>query len=548
MHEAWKQYEGQMIEGQFTLQECIGSTEHGGDFAVQLKGHSIEKGVLKLRRADQLDLTTAEMQLSLWRRATQLSHPNLLRVLQSGRCRIAHRDFLYVVMERAEENLSEILKERALAAEEVRELLPPVLEALVYLHRNGLVHQHLKPSNVVAKGARVLLSSDTSRPIGTARPEDRSADVYDAPETEGAAMSPASDIWSLGLTLVESLTQQAPLVHPKQDAEPVLPATIPQPFLDIAWHAMLFDPSRRWTTVDIAAHLKLSRTVAVAAGAAAPVVAPPAPPAPMVARREISPVNVPLSSERPIPAAKLPRAQSRPAMQRPSPKRIEQSAPPQELVLSGYVIPALAGVFLLVAIYALPKILRHRTETPPLAVSASASKVSTQTEPAAAAVKPEAATAKPVSRGASKNAVEKKPAQAPAMATAAAAALLPAPASLRTRTNAPANAADAADGGGARGEVLDQVLPDVSGKARDTIHGTIRVEVAVHVDPSGNVSGAEIQTPGPSRYFADLALKAAQRWQFGSPEVNGHSVPSEWLIRFEFSPTSTQTFPKQTAP
>ncbi|PYT48719.1 MAG: hypothetical protein DMG43_16720, partial [Acidobacteria bacterium] len=100
----------------------------------------------------------------------------------------------------------------------------------------------------------------------------------------------------------------------------------------------------------------------------------------------------------------------------------------------------------------------------------------------------------------------------------------------------------------ARGEVLDQILPDVSEKARDTIHGTVRVTVRVHVDPAGSVSQAEPDAPGPSPYFADLALNAARRWQFTSPEINGHSVPSEWLIRFEFTPSDTKAFPTQTAP
>jgi TonB family protein len=68
------------------------------------------------------------------------------------------------------------------------------------------------------------------------------------------------------------------------------------------------------------------------------------------------------------------------------------------------------------------------------------------------------------------------------------------------------------------------------------------------VDAAGNVANAEIDSPGPSRYFADLALKAAWRWEFTPPESGGRSVPSEWLIRFEFSPSGTKAFPKQIAP
>ena len=96
--------------------------------------------------------------------------------------------------------------------------------------------------------------------------------------------------------------------------------------------------------------------------------------------------------------------------------------------------------------------------------------------------------------------------------------------------------------------MLDQILPVASAKALATIHGVVRVGVRVHVDPTGNVANAELASPGPSKYFADLALQAARRWQFASPEVGGHSVPSEWLIRFHFTPRGPKVIPTQVTP
>jgi TonB family protein len=119
---------------------------------------------------------------------------------------------------------------------------------------------------------------------------------------------------------------------------------------------------------------------------------------------------------------------------------------------------------------------------------------------------------------------------------------------LRTDTFPSANAPKSSAASPSHGEVLDQVLPDVSDKARSTIHGKVRVAVRVHVEPAGNVSQAEFESPGPSKYFANLALQSARRWEFTAPEVNGHSVPSAWLIRFEFSQSGTQAFPRQTTP
>ena len=61
-------------------------------------------------------------------------------------------NFLYVVMEYAEENLAQILPQRSLSPEEVKEMLPPMAETLAYLHQAGLAHGHIKPSNIHGGG------------------------------------------------------------------------------------------------------------------------------------------------------------------------------------------------------------------------------------------------------------------------------------------------------------------------------------------------------------------------------------------------------------
>jgi TonB family protein len=98
------------------------------------------------------------------------------------------------------------------------------------------------------------------------------------------------------------------------------------------------------------------------------------------------------------------------------------------------------------------------------------------------------------------------------------------------------------------GEVLNEILPDVSQKARDTIRGRVRVSVKVHVDSSGDLAGAELDSPGPSKYFAGLALQAARQWEFAPAKVAGSSVSTDWIVRFEFSPFDTKVFPVQTSP
>jgi len=98
------------------------------------------------------------------------------------------------------------------------------------------------------------------------------------------------------------------------------------------------------------------------------------------------------------------------------------------------------------------------------------------------------------------------------------------------------------------GEILDQVLPDVPQKARDTIFGKVRVSVKINVDAAGNITSVDFSSPGPSRYFADQALAAAHRWEFAPAKMNGSNVATEWIVRFEFSQLNTQVFPKQVTP
>src|SRR5207244_1586639 len=68
-------------------------------------------------------------------------------------------------------------------------------------------------------------------------------------------------------------------------------------------------------------------------------------------------------------------------------------------------------------------------------------------------------------------------------------------------------------------EVKREVVPDVPQRARDTIRGRLKLTVRVQVDPGGEVSAAELDSPSPSKYFSDLALNAARRWKFSQADA-----------------------------
>ena len=77
-------------------------------------------------------------------------------------------------------------------------------------------------------------------------------------------------------------------------------------------------------------------------------------------------------------------------------------------------------------------------------------------------------------------------------------------------------------------------MPDIPAKIAGTIQGHFKVEIGVEVDRAGNVSHASIESQGPSGYFADQALRAAQSWKFTPAKVGGRAVASTWLLRFQF--------------
>jgi TonB family protein len=107
----------------------------------------------------------------------------------------------------------------------------------------------------MALGDDLKLASDTLCAPGEKTLSPREPTVYDPPELLTSGPSPAGDVWSLGVTLVEALTQQTSPGHAMRQADPAIPETIPAPFLDIARQCLRMDPERRWTVSEVAARL-----------------------------------------------------------------------------------------------------------------------------------------------------------------------------------------------------------------------------------------------------------------------------------------------------
>jgi eukaryotic-like serine/threonine-protein kinase len=248
---AGKNLEGQVVDGKFPLLRCLGESGHSVVFLTEQKVEP-RRTAIKLVPATA---SSAEMQISGWEAAAKLSHPHLIRLFGAGRCQIGNEAYCYVVMEYAEENLYQILPDRPLSAEEAREMLPSVLDALRYLHRQGFVHGHIKPANIMASGDQVKLSGDGVLRMGQLGGVPHEASLYDPPEAASTGIHPTRDIWSLGVTLVEALTQHPPARAGGAGDEDLLAQSLAMPFSDVVRNCLRPPPEQRWTLDQIAASL-----------------------------------------------------------------------------------------------------------------------------------------------------------------------------------------------------------------------------------------------------------------------------------------------------
>ena len=239
MTQDWSQWQGEVVDGEFRLDQYLCGTDHSGVFLTEYSG---QKTVIKIRPGQPRSEP-----------GVALSHPRLLRIFRVGRWGRENTPYSYLVMELADVVLSSVVPERALDPEEATETLTPVLEGLAYLHERGLTHSRVKPSNILSAGEQLKLSSDGLRRSGEASALTGERGAYDAPEIADGPVTPAADIWSLGIVLVEALTRQRPVCN--RTGDPVVPATMPDPFREIASHCLQPDPQTRWTASQIAARL-----------------------------------------------------------------------------------------------------------------------------------------------------------------------------------------------------------------------------------------------------------------------------------------------------
>ena len=88
-----------------------------------------------------------------------------------------------------------------------------ILEGLVYLHSEGVIHLDIKPGNILVSNTGEIKLADfgISKKLKSKKSNDSACSPwYSAPEVFESNGVLASDIWSLGCTVIELLSGSAP--------------------------------------------------------------------------------------------------------------------------------------------------------------------------------------------------------------------------------------------------------------------------------------------------------------------------------------------------
>jgi eukaryotic-like serine/threonine-protein kinase len=195
-----------------------------------------------------------------------LSHPNIVSIYDRGEAEGTY----YIAMEYLEgRTLKELLVARGptplpVAIDYTRQ----ILAAVGFAHRHGIVHRDIKPHNVVvAPDGRLKVTDFGIARSGTSQMTEAGSIIgtaqYLSPEqAKGAPVTPASDLYSVGIVLHEMLTGSVPFTGdtPLEIAMKHLSATpeppseqrseIPHELDSIVLRALAKDPADRYQSAE----------------------------------------------------------------------------------------------------------------------------------------------------------------------------------------------------------------------------------------------------------------------------------------------------------
>lgn len=203
---------GQQI-GEYRITGFLGA---GGMGEVYRGEHSKigRQAAIKVLLPGTADATFKTRFLNEARLQSNLHHPHIATLYDFQEA----GDQLFIFMEFVDgESLEDLIGQRAFSIEQTLNVFASVVEAIAYIHRNGVIHRDIKSQNIkltssgvvklldfgIAKDSSSHGLTQTGGVIGTPH--------YLAPEQlDGKPATAQGDVWALGVLLYEMLTNQMP--------------------------------------------------------------------------------------------------------------------------------------------------------------------------------------------------------------------------------------------------------------------------------------------------------------------------------------------------
>lgn len=241
-----------LIAGRYRLGDRIGSGGRGEVF--EAVDPTLHRDVaVKVFKPSSSTLVDVRLQEAEARLLAGLNHYALTTLFDAG-VDTADPDEprVYLVMERIPgvDLKQRIRRDGPLTPAQVAFLGFDLAEGLQYVHEHGFLHRDIKPANVLLADRRIdsrirgkLADFGIASLIGAAEDTRWSSGTtaYLSPEqVDGQEPTTASDVYALGLVLLEALTGEVAFPgHAEEsgparlDHDPVIPETVPAPLADV---------------------------------------------------------------------------------------------------------------------------------------------------------------------------------------------------------------------------------------------------------------------------------------------------------------------------
>jgi serine/threonine protein kinase len=258
---------GSLVAGRYLLGDLLGR----GGMADVFRANDERLGrpvALKLLRVQAASETDRERFAAEARTLARLDHPVVVTLLDAG---LEDDDQPWLAMQLVEgATLASRVTAGPVAPADVAEIGRQVAEGLAYAHACGVVHRDVKPGNILlAPGGRALIADfgiahlldGTTR--HTAVGQAIGSPAYLAPEQASSGeLSGATDVYSLGLLLLEALTGERPfrgtateMVYARLQGSPDIPADLPLGWATLLRSMTSLAPADRPTAEEVAATL-----------------------------------------------------------------------------------------------------------------------------------------------------------------------------------------------------------------------------------------------------------------------------------------------------